>query len=296
MKPVVDRAALEAEVALQLGERVALEPLAEGEESRVFGSGGLVVRVHPTGLGYAKDAFVAETFASHEVPVPRVMAVGVLENGLCYCVTQRAPGETLQSLEGVGLDRLVEPVARAMDAMARTDVTMIAGWGPFDATATAAFGSWREYLQGIADPEVHDFARAFGGEVPPALARLVDVTCSLAESCPEVRWLVHGDFGSNNVLADDGRITGIIDWSEAMVGDPLYDLANILFWRPWLDCMEQQARYFESERPERLSDSRRLTCYQLRIGLGELSSALRAGNRRMAEWSLQRCEETAAGL
>ncbi|WP_439897592.1 phosphotransferase, partial [Escherichia coli] len=60
----------------------------------------------------------------------------------------------------------------------------------------------------------------------------------LARHCPNVRALVHADFGSNNVLTDGHRITGVIDWSEAMYGDPLYDIANILFWRPWLDCME----------------------------------------------------------
>jgi aminoglycoside phosphotransferase (APT) family kinase protein len=38
---------------------------------------------------------------------------------------------------------------------------------------------------------------------------------------------VHGDFGSNNVLADGEHITGVVDWSEAMIGDPLYDVANI---------------------------------------------------------------------
>src|SRR5699024_2408647 len=62
--------------------------------------------------------------------------------------------------------------------------------------------------------------------------------------------LVHADFGSNNVLTDNGRITAVIDWSEAMFGDSQYEVANIFFWRPWLACMEQQTRYFERRHPE----------------------------------------------
>lgn len=37
--------------------------------------------------------------------------------------------------------------------------------------------------------------------------------------------LVHGDLGPEHVLCTDGRVTGVIDWSDARVGDPALDLA-----------------------------------------------------------------------
>jgi aminoglycoside phosphotransferase (APT) family kinase protein len=37
--------------------------------------------------------------------------------------------------------------------------------------------------------------------------------------------LRHGDFWPGNVLCQQGKITGIIDWEEACLGDPLADLA-----------------------------------------------------------------------
>ena len=36
--------------------------------------------------------------------------------------------------------------------------------------------------------------------------------------------LVHGDFRTGNVLMTDDRLTGVLDWEFARVGDPLYDL------------------------------------------------------------------------
>ncbi len=39
--------------------------------------------------------------------------------------------------------------------------------------------------------------------------------------------LVHGDFNIHNVLADEGRITGILDWECAMIGAPEQDLAYV---------------------------------------------------------------------
>jgi Ser/Thr protein kinase RdoA (MazF antagonist) len=37
--------------------------------------------------------------------------------------------------------------------------------------------------------------------------------------------LIHGDFMWDNVLVQDGEITGIVDWGGAAYGDPRYDLA-----------------------------------------------------------------------
>ncbi len=38
--------------------------------------------------------------------------------------------------------------------------------------------------------------------------------------------LLHGDFWPGNTLWLDGRLSGIIDWEDAGIGDPLADLAN----------------------------------------------------------------------
>ncbi len=111
----------------------------------------------------------------------------------------------------------------------------------------------------------------------------------MGRGLPEVRHLVHADFGSNNVLTDNGRITAVIDWSEAMFGDSQYEVANIFFWRPWLACMEQQTRYFERRHPE-LAGSPRLRAYMLRIGLDQLYQSLVDGNFDDAAWAQGRCD------
>jgi aminoglycoside phosphotransferase (APT) family kinase protein len=36
------------------------------------------------------------------------------------------------------------------------------------------------------------------------------------------------DFSPRHVFARDGRIAGIIDWGDAICGDPLYDLGRVL--------------------------------------------------------------------
>ena len=57
---------------------------------------------------------------------------------------------------------------------------------------------------------------------------------------PAVDWLMantprqstavicHGDFQSFNVLADDGRLTGVIDWVKATIAEPAFDYGAVM--------------------------------------------------------------------
>ena len=42
------------------------------------------------------------------------------------------------------------------------------------------------------------------------------------------RVLVHGDLGAEHLLVADGRLSGILDWSDAAVSDPAVDFARLL--------------------------------------------------------------------
>jgi aminoglycoside phosphotransferase (APT) family kinase protein len=44
--------------------------------------------------------------------------------------------------------------------------------------------------------------------------------------------LLHGDFGSHNLLVHDGKITGLLDWEFSHVGDPHEDLMSL---KPFLE-------------------------------------------------------------
>lgn len=52
---------------------------------------------------------------------------------------------------------------------------------------------------------------------------------------PKVHAL-HGDFYGGNVIVDRGRIVGLIDWDEALVGPPERELAWAAF--EWGDCLD----------------------------------------------------------
>lgn len=72
-------------------------------------------------------------------------------------------------------------------------------------------GRWREIYEDVRlvpDPIVEE-----------AYAWLLD-----NEPDPVEPRLVHGDYRIGNCLVDDGRMTGVLDWELAYIGDPRFDL------------------------------------------------------------------------
>jgi hygromycin-B 4-O-kinase len=286
VKPALTEAAVGAFLADLLGEApTSIERLVQGLESQVFrfdvGERAFVVRINPTLRGFEKDLWAASTLAGR-IPVPRVETLGIVDSDHAYCISEWVRGTTLQDLPIADVEALVEEVANVWRLIAEADVSSIDGVGDFDPDGRAPASSWREVLLETLEDTRRDLKGAT--DVIDAYERLID-------ACPEERALIHGDFGSNNVLAERGRITAVLDWDQAMVGDPLHDVANFYFWATHLRCMEVQAAYFERSLSQLPAYRQRISCYGLRIGLEETRERARDGDLPMAEWALARSRQ-----
>src|SRR5207248_7580633 len=131
-----------------------------------------------------------------------------------------------------------------------------------------------------------------------SLARRID-RAGLAGLAPLLAWLrerrpaddplavCHGDFHPQNVLVEHGAATGVLDWPNALLADPVFDVASTLgilrfvpvdlvsTSRPlrWLARVGQPllaARYLAGYRRRRAIPVERLGYYQVAAGLRQL--------------------------
>lgn len=287
-KPRLSAPEVERFLAPHFGWLTDIECIEEGEDSQAlaFSANGdlYVLRINRNDRGFAKDSFAHRRW-HNLLPIPEVMLIDTFGSLTC-CVSRRMTGLTLQALPPPQSADYAGAICDLLDYLAGAPMSDMQGAGPFDGRGLAARTGWRDFLASTVRPsELTAAANA------PELTALIAKFNRLLPACPEKRQLVHGDFGSNNVLVENGRVSGLIDWSEAMIGDSDYDLANLLFWRSWLDCMEQQCAYIEREQPHRLSNGAALACYQLHIGVRTLDEAAQDGDSRLWRWALARCVE-----
>ena len=83
---------------------------------------------------------------------------------------------------------------------------------------------------GLADlglPEEGDDLSVLADDLTGPEHLVATVRRTVPEPGPH-RVLVHADLGSEHLLVADGRLSGVLDWSDAAVSDPAVDFARLL--------------------------------------------------------------------
>ncbi len=83
--------------------------------------------------------------------------------------------------------------------------------------------------------------------------------------------ICHGDFHPHNVLAKDGEVTAILDWTACRIGDPAMDIASTLVIFngatkhiiPSFDSKIETQKYLDAYRSERELNEQHLGYYQV---------------------------------
>lgn len=221
-----------------------------------------------------RERAIQNALAAQGYPVPRVLAAcadrGPLGAG--FLVMERAPGRPLLDVRLRGVSATLaaeharlhaldaEPLLRALDDEGR------AAGGAFDRSAVD-----------------------YGGHLG-ALGRRVR-RAGLTGLEPGLRWLLdrrppggprvvcHGDFHPQNLLAEGGRVTAVLDWPNALVAEPECDVAATLVilrvtpvelfpvpavLRPLVAALRpiMLARYLACYRRTRALDAARLRYYE----------------------------------
>lgn len=65
------------------------------------------------------------------------------------------------------------------------------------------------------------------------------------------RTLVHGDLTPSNIVSNQGKVTAIIDFTDAHLGDAALDFAGF-YWECGLDFTEKMLSFYEGENKEEL--------------------------------------------
>jgi hygromycin-B 4-O-kinase len=235
------------------------------------------------------------------------MEIGQAFDGF-YCLSQRAAGAFLDSLDADGLRRLRPALFRTLDAMRQVDVSDSDGFGIWDASGNGRFSTWHEALLACAldlpQSRTHGWrARLAQSSIGPGpFEEAFAVLQRLLPFCPEVRHVVHSDLLNFNVLVRDDGISAVIDWGSSLYGDFLYDVAWLTLWQPWysawqgIDIASAALDYYRALGIDLTHFAERLRCYELHIGLDGIAYQAWKGGWDNVAWTTRRTLELARSV
>ena len=286
------------------GKVINLMPMAEGQESQAFSfrhnNSDFVFRINPIIDGFQKDDYAYQKFSSPKILIPRIIEYGGFDDNHTFCISEKVSGITVQDADVATVNALLPDITGIWRSISDTDISDTSGYGVFSAKdGNAPFDNWLDYLLSILDERKYDWnkVRVTKNVDAGLVDDLKSALSNLILHCPEERKLIHGDFGSNNILIDERipKITAIIDWDNAAYGDPLYDIATAYFWRTWLMCMKHSATYWEETLSSVPNYHERIICYQLHIGLNEIYENALDGGAETIIWCQDRCRQIKQG-
>ena len=189
-----------------------MESLGEGLDNVAYRRDGMVVRIRRADPGsVTREAELLRLVAGvSPLPVPRPADVDPVRGSMTY---PELPGVPLLGLPVRAPAAVGAELGRFLAALHAVPVERVAGLVEVDDTPPQewldeAAGAWPAVAAHL--PRSFLPGRAPGPAGPPVFS--------------------HMDLGIEHVLADPATqaVTGIIDWTDAAVGDPAYDLGLVL--------------------------------------------------------------------
>ena len=212
MSAIDDITACRRAVAALPGNVVAVERLTGGEANRVYSvdlSEGrrVVVRLRHGSDGYAPTISTLAALKGLGLPVPEVLGYGAHGN-TSYIILSWTPGVELRWALADLTASQKTGIAEQIVAFQRRAMTLPPGTG-FGWVGVGQRASFPTWLALVGE----------GRDLSAAPADLMDYLGAVQPVC------FLDDITGKNVLIEDGKLAGLIDFDNVCYGDPLYWLA-----------------------------------------------------------------------
>jgi hygromycin-B 4-O-kinase len=246
---------------------------------------------------YEKEDYLYRRIASPLIPIPEIVRFGWLRD-TPYAISRQLPGTRLDRLPRAEYEHLLPALVETIAAIHAVDTSDTAGAWVFDGQGTGIAKTWRGALRYIyAEEPEWDFFGTWHTLFRDSFLerdvfeRVYREMTALLDACPEERALVHTCPGLANVLAEQGRITAVLDWIDAKYGDFVFDIASLDFWSPLDQLPERFARYYAEHGISVPAYAERLQCYRLYQGLDALRFFAKTRNLDAYRWARQRLRD-----
>jgi hygromycin-B 4-O-kinase len=235
---------------------------------------------------FPKEAYVVRKLAGTGLPLAPLLHVGRLGE-LHFAISPRLPGKMLEQHTPQEVLALLPQMLDLLEIAHSVDTSETQGYGVFNAQGRGEEASWHASLLKIADEEDErdyfgKWHRLFNETFLERdfFEKLYQRMKELLVFCPQERTLLLSTFTTRNLLAQDGKITAVLDLLDARYGDRVYDIVPMDFWWPPLGLRDAYLADQQRRGRELPYYAERLLCYECHHALGGLRFFAANGNEQ----------------
>ena len=294
-KTEVELSAAKSSIEHLIGSTITLfDSISGGEQSQAFQFTTVdgkkrLVRFRDSELPFQKDRLAFELFSNRGIPIPRVHTIERMSDSLWVCISDFCEGRGIDCLDKAEYQQLHSNLFEMHLFIQSADIgalkNALVSIGP-----DCDVGSWKDALSKITSTESHDWDLLIRNNYI-SVAQFEALSSSLLQLLNELgdyNYCVHGDLGFNNVLAQDGKITAILDWEALTIGDFVYDLAWLDFWPSPTTHKDSFYPKYQEQGLDVTDFDKRLMAYTIALGLDSLAVHGRYDDVDGCKWILNR--------
>jgi len=263
-----------------------LAPLKGGEWSAAYEFSledcRFVIRLSHTPDNFYRDNISAQ-WSSADLPIPQIIKIDCYQDQH-YAISPFHCGKPFEDLSATELEQTIPHFLAIMTALQSINLSYCKGFGTLTPTGEGAFHSWAEALLDVnsdrPDNLNHGWKKALAKkqDARQKFYQFYEQLEKLVPFCPEKRHLIHADLLYQNLLVDNHKVSAVIDWGCAMIGDPVYDIAMFDFFEPWFPVFTQvnlihkmKHSFLERSPDNQLNFHQRVVACQIHLTLGNIA-------------------------
>lgn len=194
-----------------------------------------VIRTNISDRGFKKDAYINIACRNTNIPLSRVYEIGLLEEGVHFCISDFIQGETARTQFKNNDFSSFPAQFEIIERIAKLSVNHFNGYGEWEPNGVAIWGSFTDFLCDMyTSDHIHDWTTLrlmpyYEQEFVEYLQRKID---SLLPFMDKEYVLTHGDFGNDNFFMRGNTCSGVIDWNKSFLGNHFLDVGRVVLYCP----------------------------------------------------------------
>jgi hygromycin-B 4-O-kinase len=258
----------------------SIRPIKSGERSKAFifetKRVKYIFRINNQDIGFRKDKYAYKHFSKF-APIPEVVKIGQFKEQF-YSISQYCIGKTLTDSNTVLPSLLINSLFTTLDELQNVPIPNNAKYGITNVNGEAKYSSWEKWIlkknimvtKNDGSFYSWDEVKTISFVERNIIDELFNKVERLIPFIPKEKYLIHGDYGPGNIMIDNDRVTGVIDWNEYAYGDFLFDVAWLDFWINKTDFINEYKVHFQKNGKYIRYYTERMMCHKLFIGVNTL--------------------------